>query len=325
MSFNSGVLEKMESTNLARENIERALSAFKKSHKKQIEQFSRALDSLKSLQTHFVLQESTNTQGVILNAQSPLSAQEKTLILESAKILKPWRKGPFFIEDLKIDSEWQSFIKFNLLAPFLDLQDKEVLDIGCNNGYYLFEMLKFKPKSLCGFDPSALFLMQFEFINFFAKSAISYYPLGIEYVRDFCTAFGKKFDCAFLLGVLYHRSDPIASLKNLSFCLKSGGEAYVDSLIIESDEEICLCPKHSYAKMSNVYFIPSIPALQGWCERAGFRDFEILSIKQTTTQEQRKSEWIDGMSLDAFLRADENATIEGYAPPIRGYFRVKKK
>ncbi len=51
--------------------------------------------------------------------------------------MKPWRKGPFQINDLFIDSEWQSQIKYNLLEPHFDLKDKIVGDIGCNNGYYL--------------------------------------------------------------------------------------------------------------------------------------------------------------------------------------------
>ncbi|MCI7484804.1 MAG: tRNA 5-methoxyuridine(34)/uridine 5-oxyacetic acid(34) synthase CmoB [Helicobacter sp.] len=306
----------------AREYIHKLCLEFERKNTKLNAKFLQALNLLDSLKTHFVLESSH--QGINLQPQKSLSTYEQDAIFQAASALKPWRKGPFTIADLKIDSEWQSFIKFHLIAPYLNLQDKEVLDVGCNNGYYLFEMLQFAPKSLYGFDPSALYRAQFRFIDFFARSNINFYPLGIEHLKEFCLGFGKYFDCVFLLGVLYHRSDPIVSLKNLNFALKSGGEAFIDSLVIESDEDICLCPKKSYAKMSNVYFIPSISTLQGWCDRAGFKEFELLALKKTDTNEQRKSKWIDTLSLEDFLHANTDTTIEGYPPPLRGYFRMKK-
>ena len=48
-----------------------------------------------------------------------ISPEEEMQILKSAQLLKPWRKGPFRISKTFIDSEWQSFIKYNLLEPFL--------------------------------------------------------------------------------------------------------------------------------------------------------------------------------------------------------------
>ena len=99
-----------------------------------------------------------------------LSKEEFELITDAAKKLIPWRKGPFNIFGLEIDSEWQSNIKYNLIRPFFNLKDKVVADIGCNNGYYMFRMLEDKPKKLVGFDPSPLTLHQFEFINHFVKS-----------------------------------------------------------------------------------------------------------------------------------------------------------
>ncbi|WP_394996945.1 tRNA 5-methoxyuridine(34)/uridine 5-oxyacetic acid(34) synthase CmoB [uncultured Helicobacter sp.] len=289
--------------------------------------FSKVVEGLKVLKMSFSLTlppTHTPSYGITLTPNAPLNPRERELLIQSALALKPWRKGPFFIDTLHIDTEWQSFMKFNLLAPHLNLAGKEVLDMGCNNGYYLFEMLRFSPKALYGFDPSAVYKAQFEFINHLAKAPIHFYPLGIEDLRDFGVAYGKKFDCIVCLGVLYHRSDPIATLKNLSFGLKKGGELILDCLLIESNHEICLCPKKSYARMSNVYFIPSIEALRGWCERAGFGSFEVLGMQETTTKEQRKTPWIDTLSLEDFLDSNNGLTIEGYPPPLRGYFKLIK-
>jgi tRNA (mo5U34)-methyltransferase len=239
-------------------------------------------------------------------------------ITEIAKMLKPWRKGPFKINNLFIDTEWRSFIKWNILKPHLNLENKDVLDVGCNNGYYMFRMLEMNPKSITGFDPSALFNLQFDFINSFIKSDIEYKLLGVEHVPYY----EKKFDTIFCLGVLYHRPDPVTMLKELKAGLKPNSEVILDTLIIEGDDEMALCPVR-YQKMKNVYFIPTKKALYNWIEKAKFKDVEFLGQKYTTTEEQRKTDWIEGESLDSFLKDDQTKTVEGYPPPLRVYLKLK--
>jgi tRNA (mo5U34)-methyltransferase len=242
-------------------------------------------------------------------------------IKDTALSLCSWRKGPFQIGELFIDAEWKSFIKYNILRPHFNLKDKRVADIGCNNGYYLFKMLEDEPKKLVGFDPTPLFWCQFDFINRFAKTDIIYELLGVEDLADY----GEKFDVIFCLGVLYHRSDPLGCLKSLFSGLEDGGELFLDTFMIEGGEDIVLCPKNSYSKIPNVYFIPTINALKNWCERVGFKDFELLAVKSTDTNEQRKTEWVLGQSLEDFLDPNDNSkTIEGYPAPKRVYVKVKR-
>jgi tRNA (mo5U34)-methyltransferase len=238
-----------------------------------------------------------------------------------ALMLKPWRKGPFKIGNLFIDSEWQSFIKYNILKPHFDIKDKVVGDIGCNNGYYLFRMLEERPKKLVGFDPSNLFFTQFSFINHFVKSDIVYELLGVEHVE----IYEHKFDTLFCLGVLYHRSDPISTLKSLYRGLNSGGELILDTFIIDGEEDIALTPLDRYSKIPNIYFIPTVNALKNWCYRAGFNEIELLEIKITDMQEQRKTSWIDSQSLEDFLDPmNSELTVEGYPAPKRAYIKAKK-
>ena len=239
-------------------------------------------------------------------------------IKELALMLKPWRKGPFKINDLFIDSEWRSYIKWNSLKPHLNLENKNVLDVGCNNGYYMFRMLEMNPKSITGFDPSALFNLQFDFINKFIKSDIDYKLLGVEHIPYY----EKKFDVIFCMGVLYHRRDPIDMLKELKTGLNKGGEVILDTLIIEGNDDVALCPVR-YAKMKNVYFIPTVKALYNWIEKAKFSDIQFIGKRYTTTNEQRKTDWIDGESLESFLNKDQTKTIEGYEPPLRCYLKLK--
>ncbi len=238
-----------------------------------------------------------------------------------AKKMMPWRKGPFKIFDLFIDTEWQSNIKYNLLRKHFNLKDKRVADIGCNNGYYMFRMLEDDPALLVGFDPSPLYKTQFDFINHFVKSKIVYEMLGVEHAEFY----EEKFDTIFCLGVLYHRSDPVAMLKQLFRSLDKRGEVILDTFYIDGEDEYALCPENSYSKIPNIYFVPTIKALKHWCFRAGFVSFEVLETSKTDESEQRKTEWIEGQSLEDFLDPKDNTkTVEGYPAPQRVYVRLTK-
>ena len=251
-----------------------------------------------------------------------LSHSEFALIEETAKKLIPWRKGPFNLFGLEIDSEWQSNIKYNLIRPHFNLKDKVVADIGCNNGYYMFRMLEDKPKRLIGFDPSALTLHQFEFVNHFLKSDIIYEMLGVEHLEYY----NHKFDFIFMLGVLYHRPDPVGTLKSLARGLNSKGEILIDTFMIDGEEEICLTPNKRYSKIPNIYFIPTISALENWLSRAGFEDIEVIATTTTTSEEQRKTKWSFDQSLEDFLDPDDpTKTVEGYPAPKRVYMKARKK
>ena len=250
-----------------------------------------------------------------------LTSEEFEVIEKTAKKLIPWRKGPFKIFGLEIDSEWQSNIKYNLIRPHFNLKDKVVADIGCNNGYYMFRMLEDKPKRLIGFDPSPLTLHQFEFVNHFVKSDIIYEMLGVEHLEFY----NHKFDFIFMLGVLYHRPDPVGTLKSLARGLNSKGEILIDTFMIDGEDEICLTPNKRYSKIPNIYFIPTISALKNWVERAGFENFEVLATTVTTSEEQRKTDWSFDQSLEDFLHPNDNTkTVEGYPAPKRVYVKARK-
>ncbi len=259
---------------------------------------------------------------ITIGDKHTLTPQQLQLIHDSAKKLIPWRKGPFDFCGMKLDSEWQSNIKYNLLRPHFNLKDKCVADVGCNNGYYMFRMLEDNPRKIVGFDPSAIFKTQFDFINHFVKSNITYEMLGVEHLEFYET----KFDTIFMLGVLYHRSDPIGSLKSLNRALNKNGEIIVDSFMIDGDEEVALTPNDRYNMMPNIYFIPTVNCFKNWLNRAGFTNIKVLEITKTDDKEQRVTPWTFGKSLDDFLNPqDKNKTIEGYPAPKRVYLKASKK
>ncbi len=274
---------------------------------------------LREMLQNLKTQQCSYTLGDSLKIDADVDMQE---IEQIAKSLMPWRKGPFEIGELFIDAEWRSNVKYNLLRPHFNLKNRRVADIGCNNGYYMFRMLEDEPKLLVGFDPSPLFKTQFDFINHFIKSDIVYELLGVEHAEFY----EEKFDTIFCLGVLYHRSDPVMMLKQLFRALDTEGEVILDTFYIQGEAEIALTPKSSYSKIPNIYFVPTIPALKNWSFRAGFSSFEVLETRVTDASEQRKTQWIEGESLENFLDpSDASKTVEGYDAPARVYVRLTKE
>jgi len=281
---------------------------------KNIKPLREALETLKDVDTKYELGDTVKLTSV--------ENVDAELIETVAKKMKPWRKGPFDLFGLFIDTEWQSFLKYNLLEPHFNLEGKKVADVGCNNGYYMFRMLKHKPASIVGFDPSALYKTQFDFINHFVKSEIKYELLGVEHFPFY----EEKFDTVFCLGVLYHRSDPVQMLKDLAKGIEKGGELFLDTFMIDGDDDMCLSPEKTYSKIPNIYFVPTIKVLKNWCTRAGFIDIEVLDIIPTTQEEQRSTPWIEGQSLENFLDADDpSKTVEGYPAPKRVYIKAIRK
>ena len=238
-------------------------------------------------------------------------------IHRSLRAFQPWRKGPFELFGINIDSEWRSDWKWARLAPHIQpLAGRRVLDVGCGNGYYAWRMAAEGAELVVGIDPGLLFLAQFRAIRHFmaAPPPVQVLPLGIEAVPAKLHAF----DTVFSMGVLYHRRSPMEHLETLRGCLRPGGELVLETLVVEGDERQVLVPRGRYAKMRNVWFIPSPAALQIWLERSGFGSVRVVDVTPTTTGEQRSTDWMGFESLADFLDPDDpSRTLEGYPAPLR--------
>ena len=246
-----------------------------------------------------------------------VDAQES--LKQQLKNLMPWRKGPYNIHGIHIDTEWRSDWKWERLKSSIQpLKNKVVLDVGCGNGYHGWRMIGEGARLVLGVDPSPLFVMQHQCVKHFTGDVPFYVlPLGIESVPDNL----QVFDTVFSMGVLYHRKSPIDHIMQLRGCLKPGGELILETLVIEGDENQVLVPKGRYAKMRNVWFIPSCEAIVLWLARCGFKDIKIIDVCVTTIDEQRSTEWMQYDSLKTYLDPDNSAlTIESYPAPERAVF-----
>lgn len=242
---------------------------------------------------------------------------KKILIIEKLlKKLNPWRKGPFFIYNINIESEWRSDWKWNRIKPYISsLQNKSVLDVGCNNGYYMWRMIGCGASFVIGIDPNQLFLYQFEAIKKLLSNnqKIHLLPLKLEQLPK-----TNAFDTVFSMGVLYHQRSPFDHILNLKKQLVKNGELILETLVIKGNEKNVLVPETSYAKMNNIWFIPSYLALKKWIKKCGFKNVRIVNYSRTSTEEQKSTSWTNKRSLSKFLNPNnDQKTLEGYPSPFR--------
>lgn len=254
---------------------------------------------------------------------SQLSDRQRDGIEKLLRNLMPWRKGPFSLYGVNIDTEWRSDWKWTRVLPHISpLAGRTILDVGCGSGYHLWRMVGAGASLAVGIDPMQLFLCQFEAVRKLLGSdqRAHLLPLGIEQLPEL-----KAFDTVFSMGVLYHRRSPLDHLLQLKNQLVSGGELVLETLVIEGGERDVLVPGERYAQMRNVYFIPSTGALKGWLEKCGFEDVRIVDYSRTTTDEQRRTDWMVTGSLAEFLDPDDSSkTVEGYPAPLRAVLVARK-
>ena len=260
---------------------------------------------------------------VTIGKPEDLSGPQSAILLDVLRALKPWRKGPFDLFGIQIDGEWDSALKWQRLAPHLaDLHGRRVLDVGSSNGYYLFRMAAARPRMILGIEPYALYYIQFLALRHLLPIPRLYsLPLKLEDMP----AMRNWFDTVFCMGMLYHRRSPLDTLARINSLMARGGQLIVETLIIKGDDDLALCPGQRYARMRNVYFIPTVKSLRNWLTRRGFGNIQCVDITLTTTREQRRTEWMASDSLDSFLDpADNRRTVEGYPAPLRAMLMAEK-
>jgi len=254
--------------------------------------------------------------AVRIGAADEIDAGQRHILEQLLRLFHPWRKGPFSVFGIDIDTEWRSDWKWQRLRDHLSpLQDRIILDVGCGSGYHLLRMLGEGARLAIGIDPTMLYVMQFHALKHFVPDINAHVlPLRGEDMPEDTQAF----DTVFSMGVFYHCRSPFDHLRELKGQLRPGGELVLETLIIEGGPLEVLVPEGRYAKMRNVWFIPSVLCLEVWLHRCGFDDIRVVDVTTTTVDEQRRTEWMNFESLEDFLDpADQSKTIEGYPAPRR--------
>ncbi len=292
--------------------------AFDNKHHGNLKQWKQVVHQLAC----FPASERDVVNGVKIGLAEDISSTQQQNLENSLKKLVPWRKGPYHLFGIQLDTEWHSDWKWERLKDHIaPLESRRILDVGCGNGYHCWRMLGAGAKLVVGVDPYLLNVMQFQAIRkLYGEAPVFVLPLGLEDVPE---GMGM-FDTVFSMGVLYHRRSPIDHLLDLKGCLRPGGELVLETLIIDGREGEVLLPPGRYARMRNVWFIPSCETLIAWMRRCGFNNIRVCNINKTTTEEQRTTEWMPFQSLKDFLDPkDKTQTCEGLPAPLRAVFTAE--
>ncbi|MDB3869322.1 tRNA 5-methoxyuridine(34)/uridine 5-oxyacetic acid(34) synthase CmoB [Candidatus Thioglobus sp.] len=246
-------------------------------------------------------------------------------LTQSLKQLMPWRKGPYQIGNLALESEWRGDMKWDRIKHHIKpLTGKSVLDVGSGNGYFTYLMAMQGAEMAVGIEPFLLFNYQFQAIRVLINHPPKAYvlPLKLEQMPE-----GSSFDSVFSMGVLYHQKDHMLHLEQLINVMADDGELILETLVIDQQHGDQIIPQDRYARMRNVWCLPSTDTLHTWLQTAGFKNIKLVDVTKTTPEEQRATHWIgdNTQSLQDFLDPnDDNLTIEGLPAPKRAVFICQK-
>lgn len=267
------------------------------------------------------------TDAVEIGAASDCDTDTQQQLLAALQLLIPWRKGPFSLFGIDIDTEWRSDWKWDRVRPHISpLAGRKILDVGCGNGYHCFRMAGEGAQLALGVDSQLAYAMQFQAIKHYVPQApVFVLPTTFEQALSKLVDEPEGFDSVFSMGVLYHRRSPIDHLLQLKSCLRSGGELILETLVVDGADGYALTPKDRYGRMPNVWFVPSCETTLSWLARCGFKDCRVIDVSVTSTQEQRTTKWMRFQSLsDCLDPKDPSLTVEGLPAPKRAVFVATK-
>lgn len=270
-----------------------------------------SIESLPPLQPAHV--ELKSTVRITGNAPAP---QQLAELEAGLRQFIPWRKGPYELFGVKVDSEWRSDMKWDRLVREIEpLAGKRVLDVGCGNGYHCWRALGENARLVIGVEPYLLYVMQFLAIKRYLPDLPCYLlPVSLERLP----VLGGYFDTVLSMGVLYHVRSPMDHLLCLKQQLAPDGQLVLETLVVDGEEGYSLTPKERYARMGNVWFVPSVPTVSAWLHRCGFHDIRLVDVSVTGQSEQCRTDWMPFESLiDGLDPNDNSLTIEGLPAPRR--------
>ena len=234
--------------------------------------------------------------------------------------LLPWRKGPFKVNEIIIDSEWDSRKKWERFLTFnLDLKGKSILDVGSGNGYYAFRMIGEGADQVLCLEPNLMHVSQFAAINNFVGSKIiRMIPERVEFLG----LESSSFDLIFSMGLLYHQRNPKEHLSELKKLLSWNGKIILETIISPMQYGEALEPKEGrYASMPNVHYVHTDFGCKSLFKQLNLRVVAESQLEITSSDEQRKTKWMPFKSFESALDANNKSlTVEGYPAPERKFY-----
>jgi tRNA (mo5U34)-methyltransferase len=167
-----------------------------------------------------------------------------------------------------------------------DLEGRSVLDVGCNAGFYSFEMKKRNAGRVLGIDADPRYLQQARFVAEQTGLDVEFRQMSVYDVGTI----GEKFDLVIFMGVLYHLRHPLLALdllyehvvgdQMLFQCLQRGDERlpklqedydFTEWGIFDNpDYPKLFFIEERYASDPSNWFIPNTAAIEAILRSSGF-------------------------------------------------------
>ena len=278
---------------------------------------TQAREKVAAVPEHKFTDNDFTQSSVRFGKAEDLTAEEQADLHDKLYELRPWRKGPFNIAGIQIDTEWRSDLKWDRVREVLKpMTGHKVCDIGANSGYHMYRMLEDNPEMVLGLDPTIRYYNQFTALQkLTADNQLHFEGFGLEQLHYY----PKFFDTMFCMGILYHHSDPVGILREMYKSMAVDGQLIVECQGIPGDMPVALFPDKMYAKVRGTYFLPTPSCLVNWMKKAYFEDIKIFHVHDMTSDEQRSTEWCPTESYSDFVDEETGLTVEGYPAPIRIY------
>ena len=194
---------------------------------------------------------------------------------------------------------------------------KEVIDLGCQNPYFLCKIFQEQANYVLGLDPHFLGYLQSAFILNLIKEPLPIYHLPINHL-EWLSISKMRVDTLVCMGVLSHQRDPKTFLKQIKNMLMPGGRLLIETLVIPKGESLYLTKEERYAGMKNVHFLPNMKDLHAILKACSYQNIHLVDMSATSTKEQQSSSFSSPVSLLDFLdSSDHSKTAEGYPRPHR--------
>jgi 2-polyprenyl-3-methyl-5-hydroxy-6-metoxy-1,4-benzoquinol methylase len=161
---------------------------------------------------------------------------------------------------------------FSNLVEYTSLENSNLLDIGCNEGYYTFAALEFGAKFVKGLDLREINILRANKIKQYYGYEKCEFELGD--VSDEKILNYGLFDIVFCFGILYHLENPMLAIRNLRKLTKK--YLVVDSVVTSFDKSATISIRtedknNLRAGKTGACFYPSLGGLLKMLEVGGFK------------------------------------------------------
>ena len=115
------------------EQIEKGLSILRHGN---LDRWQQVVDSLPDYNPDYI---NLSSSAITVTQNQALNDDQQAQLEQRLKQLMPWRKGPYHIHGVDIDTEWRSDWKWDRLKQQIaPLNGRRVLDVGCGDGEKTF-------------------------------------------------------------------------------------------------------------------------------------------------------------------------------------------